>query len=496
MGVIRFVAPGQEEALRRVASRSYLVSIEGLPWETRSVFRDGQLRLDRETQESGALCVPWSVNGGAELLLQTSTLIERDRPYLLQLELARGTLNRYRNQIAVWQMLGVPPNPEAIEHGHRATEFLAEAATAKDILTASRRSEMSIESSLRAMELAAPSQANHALIEKLKGRRRPSNALLGARIDEKGELPNGREFSGLFSSVAVPFSWRDMEVNVGESSFREADERIEWAKANGLKVVGGPLLEIDRRSLPDWIYLWEDEVEELASLISNFVKTIVQRYRGKVSIWNCASRVNVDGAMRLSEDDMLRLTISVLDIVQTYDSRAPMIVSFDQPWCEAMAFRDRTLPPMHFADTLARADLGLSGIGLEINWGYWPGGSAPRDLFEISRLIDRWSLLGLPLFVWLTSPSQSGADTRARKASSVILGSAATPDRQAAFAKSVCEMLLAKPLVQGAFWGQWSDATPHDYPWGGLMNENGEAKPIFEALRGTGEKLDQLSSLE
>jgi len=48
---------------------------------------------------------------------------------------------------------------------------------------------------------------------------------------------------------------------------------------------------------------------------------------------------------------------------------------FRSALAEYLATSRLELPPLHFADSLIRADLGIAGLGLELNIGYWPGGS-------------------------------------------------------------------------------------------------------------------------
>src|SRR5438128_771896 len=105
-----------------------------------------------------------------------------------------------------------------------------------------------------------------------------------------------------------------------------------------------------------------------------------------------------------------RLVVESVDRVRSIDSRTPLVVSFNQPWAEYIARKDQELTPWHFADTLVRGELGLAGVGLEIHYGYWPGGTLPRDPQEVSRLLDRWSQIGVPLMVILAAPSSMGAD--------------------------------------------------------------------------------------
>ena len=102
---------------------------------------------------------------------------------------------------------------------------------------------------------------------------------------------------------------------------------------------------------------------------------------GKVHLWICAGRMNVPGAMDLTEEQRLKMTVDILDLTRSTDPRTPAIVSFDQPWAEYMGGQAFDLSPLHFADALVRAELGLAGIALEINFGYCPGGTWSRETY-------------------------------------------------------------------------------------------------------------------
>jgi hypothetical protein len=115
----------------------------------------------------------------------------------------------------------------------------------------------------------------------------------------------------------------------------------------------------------------------------------------------------------------------------------------------------------------------LAGIGLELNVGYWPGGTLPRDLLEISLQIDRWAMLGMPLVVSLTAPSSGEKDPQA-VSPAVALGDG-TPEglstqSQKALVENVVPLLLAKQCVQGVIWNQLHDGSPHEFPHGGLFD--------------------------
>jgi hypothetical protein len=158
-----------------------------------------------------------------------------------------------------------------------------------------------------------------------------------------------------------------------------------------------------------------------------------------------------------------------------------VLVSFDQPWAEYLSRRTKEFPPLQFADALLRAGLGMTGIALEMNFGYWPGGSAPRDLLEFNQELEYWGLLGVPLFLMLTVPSGSRADPLAQRKASLSPGPW-TPSGQQGWIDRNVPLMLAKPLVQGIFWNQLRDAEPHAFPHGGLFDLRRHPKPALRHL--------------
>src|SRR5262245_66668144 len=112
-----------------------------------------------------------------------------------------------------------------------------------------------------------------------------------------------------------------------------------------------------------------------------------------------------------------------------------------------MLHREVQLSPLHFADTLVRADLGLSGFGLEINLGYVPGGTFPRDLTALCYLVDRWSGFNLPLVLQLTFPSSEAEDPLAEiqaRPLPTLTSNAITAELQRDWATALVPVLLAK----------------------------------------------------
>ena len=112
MGLIRFSTAQADRVPTEALTRAYMAGMDEVPWPTRVVATDEGLIVDRPESESGCFYIPWKVDGFCEMTLCTASLMERTRPYLLEVELARGTLNRIRNQLAAWEQAGlVIPEP-------------------------------------------------------------------------------------------------------------------------------------------------------------------------------------------------------------------------------------------------------------------------------------------------------------------------------------------------------------------------------------------------
>ncbi len=484
MGQMRFWAAMSEFLPERATERAYLAGLDGIPWRSRNLFQDGVLTLDRGTHESGNLIIPWRTSQGI-LALSTGSLMERESAYHLAVELARGTLNRLRDQVGDFHHSGHRPSTDlaqCLAAAHEAFVRMASSRAKNEELT--QLAAGSIEKTLACIPLLS-AESTQVLLDARRRQAPQLPTLLAGSLERNfGDTGQENAFATAFNAASLPLNWREMEANAGQIQWDELDQRIAWCQRAGLRICAGPLLQLDRVALPDWLYLWEDDFEQLSSCVSDFVRSVVKRYTGKVNVWHVAARLNVGGELTLGEEQRLRLAVTGIETIRKLDSQTPIVISFDQPWGEYLSGEDHELSPLHFADALARADLGLAGLGMEINLGYWPDGTYPRDVLEIGRHIDRWSTLGLPILVVLTLPSGDQGDQLSWQRHTAVMEETGrtSPDTQRAWSERVLPVLIAKPMVHGIVWNQQSDAHPHAYPHGGLWDQQGRPKPVLESL--------------
>ncbi len=488
MGQFKFRLPpgsSSEADLRR----AYVTGQDRTPARGRVELRAGLLIVHREASESGRLHVPWPVPGFGRPFLGTATLAERPEPYDLAVELARGRLNEVRNQCADWRQAGLRLGPELSAALDAARISFARAATRQDRPDESATAAIeTLKAACNAGRLLAESYTNQVLARRLEHTPRLAT-LLGCGLEGAPKSrPWATQFPEVFNAARVRCSWRELAPDEGRTRWEVPDAQVHWARKRRLSVAAGPLIDFRPGGFPDWLWLWQGDFEEIQQQAVEFVSHVIGRFRGKVNTWHVVARPATGEVLGLGEEQQIRLTARLLQVARQADPDAALVADFDCPWAEWLAQGPFQLGPLHLADSLARADLGLGGVGVELALGYSRPGSHLRDLFDVSRLLDLYALVGLPLHVGLAIPSAAGPDPRADGSITVAADQwPAPPDEasQRSWASRLVGMAVAKPFVQSVTWLDPSDAAPHLYPHSGLFRGDaaGTPKPTLEWLQ-------------
>jgi len=461
--VHRFLVADPQRLGANAVDLAYVAGLEGIPWRSRNTLNDGVLTLRREIDDTGAVFIPWRVDGGGQVALCTASLMTRDEPYHLAIELARGTLNRFRNQRATWESLGLHTGPHTRDSADAAVHaFVAALAAVKQPDGAERASQEAIRHAVAALSHLAENYSQQAIRLRHDQATR-LGTLWGAQLDDA--TLNRKLYAALapaVNTVALSPRWMAVERDAGRCDWTVPDQQARWAAGHKLRPCVGPIIHLDRRGTPDWLYLWEEDFEAVQSYVEQYTLQVVNRYRGQVVLWHVAAGLNTDDALSLGEEERLRLCVAAIDVARRADPQTPLVVSFDQPWAEYLGRQALDLSPLHYADALIRAEVGLSAIGLEINLGHNAGCTLPRDPVELSQQIDRWSLLGLPLIVYLSAENNGPL---------------------VELVEQYLHILLAKQAVRGVFWRRLQDDPQASHAHAGLFTAAGAAKPWLKTLR-------------
>jgi hypothetical protein len=487
MGVMRFTVNPEGLLDAEVdLPRAYISGFDGRVFASRFEIDGDNVDFRRVNSDSGKLQIPYPVAGFGKPIVSTASLREHEDPYILSLELARGKICQVRNQLATWEGLGMQI-PEEFRAVHKESHHLfAQATAAKpDIAEVTRLADLAIAKSFEAIDQLANAYVRQRLSVRFK--RSPQLPVsFGCSINSVTAPYNQREsFLETFNAAAIPIEWKQIEPQEGEYNWDFSDELVAWCMENRLLMRGGPLLDLSAAGLPDWLNQWGHDFFNLQSFVCDFVETAISRYAGKVRLWEVSSRVNTGGSFNLSEEERLTLVARTLEVARQSDEEGQLIIRIEDPWGSYLSAGEHRLSPIQFVDALLRCGVGLSGINLEITVGYATKASAPRDLLDLSRLIDQWSMLEVPLNVTLAFPSCSDPDPQASEDMAVAENSGRSPwstQAQSDWIDSVFPLLMAKQSVVGIYWSHLTDASRHVFPNSGLVDAAGVPKSSFQSI--------------
>jgi hypothetical protein len=476
-------------------------------------------------------------SGLGVLTIQSCLLQQRETPYLLAMEIARHRIMLFLNKMEDWGLFDLPADHPVMTQFEAARSAFTGANIAQREGTdgqvgsfaaqAHRQSLKAISLAINAGEGLALANAEKQLKARLSGKGYQEASAHLARLTPEvppagspilipgagqvvlsgppqiGVAVNPANFSEVHQRsvqtacdfVSMPMRWVDMEPGEGKYQFNATDRWIEWAiRTAKMPVVAGPLVDFRAASIPDWLYIWENDYETLRDLVFEHVQALVTRYRRTVQRWVIASGLHVNTNIKISFDQIMDLTRMCVLLVRKLHPAGKIVLEIDQPWGEYHAFNRRSIPPYLYAEAVMQAQLHVDGIGLRLQMGDARPGAATRDLMALSALLDRYAALEKPLHITaLGAPSgpvpmvpfrpRAGADAE----DCYEPGHWRMPwseSHQADWLTYVMTILCSKPYVQSVCWQELADTQgpSPEMPLGGLLLPNGSPKPALARL--------------
>lgn len=468
---------------------------ESVPMPGEVVFSDGLLSIRRVEEHPAGVALLWDAGEVGAYYLETTRLPPRDKPYILNVELARARLMKLIQKQEDWNLFDFPRAEKYSQKFRDAQNLFADSlGHLQEPDEAARLADAAL---AMAIELSEELSGFHA--ELLLNRRRSTNALpkhiFGCRVDSS--IPNQKYKDTLaehFDYGVLPMSWKQLQPEEGVFNTEAVDEWVEILTRKRVPIVGGPLVDLSDHAVPDWMFIWEHDFETLRELAYEYVKKVISRYRKHVSVWNVVSGLHTNSAFTLNFEQIIELTRLLVSQVKTILPGARTLVNITQPYGEYHAKGVTSVPPMLYAEMVAQAGVNVDAFGVELEMGVPQPGSFTRDLFQISCMLDRFSTIGRPVFITaIGAPGRSTADIEDASAGRLDPAEAGRWHRpwdqqlQAEWVEAVYRMALSKPFVESIAWANLADLSP-TLPGGGLLDDMLKPKPAFtklQALRDT-----------
>lgn len=458
---------------------AHLLGTDNVPARGSVELSEDLIKCDGRTDEPLALSLLWPVHDYGEVQIDTSRVPPRNEPYVLQVELARRRLMQITFKREEWGLFdydGMEDIAREIDDARDA--FLASLGHLGSEAVAAKWADIALTQAVRASERMAKFHAGVFVNRRIqmRGLKQP---FLGAALPNSGadtELLSRMDSS--FDFARIPFNWRTVQPTEHDADYSACDAWVKACRSTGLSMHGGPLLSFGISSVPDWLFIWENDHEALLDFARDHVMRTVKRYAKDVKTWIVCAGLHANDAIQLNFEEMIELTRVSAQTVKKVAPQSQVVIDLTQPWGEYFARNPRTVPPTLYAEMVTQSGVPFDAFGLQFLYGVESEGYHLRDLFQISSVIDRLANLGKPIHITaVTVPSEDNA-----AGTGGSWNGAWSESQQATWLQQFCEIALSRPFIESVCLHALADTPNAAFPTGGLIGEDGEAKEAYHEL--------------
>jgi hypothetical protein len=431
-------------------------------------FKDGLLIMNRADEQPMGISLLWDAGAIGCYHLETTRLQPRQRPYNLNVELARFRLMKIIQKQEDWNLFDYPRADRFTSRLKEGQALLADALGKLD--QPSEASKLADQSLNIGIDLSEQLAAFHS--DLFINRRKASNTfvrhIFGCRADPSIQNTRYRELlSSSFDYAVLPMDWKVLQPEEGRFETAVLDEWVELLGRKRTPIVAGPLIDLTDGHVPDWMYIWEHDFDTLRELAYEYVQRVVTRYRKAVTVWNVAAGLNTNNVFTLNYEQIIELTRLLVSQIKTLIPNAKTLVTIKHPFGEFSTRGRVGVPPMAYAEMVAQSGIAFDAFGLELEMGIPSPGTYTRDLFQISCMLDRFSTLNRPVFLTAAGcPGRNTPDPSDRSDGKIDPAGAGRwrkpwdPDVQADWLTGVYRTALSKPFMESIAWGELADLPP------------------------------------
>lgn len=463
---------------------AYLFGTDGISIRRAKIaFNDGCIECVRPNMETAGLALLWPVHGFGRILLPTTCLPERERPYNLNVEIARAKLMQITNRREDWSFFDSIEGMEGI--AKRSQDLFIEAIqNTHDAPQASRLADESLRRAMVYSEKLAVRQGK-LVFDKRRKSLGFGRGCLGCRLDPLSiTKPQYLErLCEFFSSVTIPVNWAQIEARKGHLDFSAVDQCITMLGHRKVVIGAGPLLHFTREHLPQWLLESGVGFEKMRELAYQFISKVVTRYAGVVHRWYVISGLNVFNQFNFNFEQILEMTRAASMGVRSAGGRAIKIIEVSHPWGEYYATTPNSIPPFVYMDMVVQSGISFDAFAVQMPLGKDEPGLHLRDMLQISSLLDCFAVIAKPLHITdVEIPSENGEGPFDGQ-SAGVWHQKWDQMRQSQWLNRFYKIALSKPFVEAVNYGSLMDGPNNTIVNSGLLTEGLEAKESFKTLK-------------
>jgi len=463
---------------------AYLFGTDGISIRRAKIrFKNGCIECERPNLQTAGLALLWPINGSGRMLLPTTCLPERERPYNLNLEIARAKSMQIINKREDWSFFD---SYEGLEDISKQAQdlFIQAVQNAANPPVASQLADESLKKAIIVSERLAIKQAELFFNARAKNHGF-GRGCLGCNVNpaQIGNSEYVKRLLELFGSVTIPINWAQIESHKGSFDFSAVDRCIDVLGKRKLVIGAGPLLRFSKENLPRWLLRSQAEFQMVRETAYQFVSKVVGRYAGAIHRWIVISGLNVFNHFGFSFEQVLEMTRAANMAVKAASNRALRIIEISNPWGEYYAETANTIPPLVYMDMVVQSGINFDAFGLVMRFGKNQSGMHIRDMMQISAILDYVGPVARPLYITgVEVPSQNGDGLYSGKAAGVW-HQEWDQSQQAQWIEQFYKIALSKPFVDAVTYSTLADTKGSAIANSGLLSSQLEPKKSFRALK-------------
>lgn len=461
-----------------ILSGAYMFGADSVPLHvpSRITYKKGMMECKKKSLDSSGLALLWPVKNFGSIMLPTTKLPERKRPYNLNVELARARLMQITLKREDWSMF-----EEAggfADLAHEAEDLFIEALkNISDPEKASVLADESLEKALIFSEKLAAKHADLLFAAKYRNKGLGRNSL-GCGVDIKmleNEKYRKRMFE-LFGYVTIPINWAQIEPEQGKYDFSAIDACFDKLAGKRLAVCAGPLLCFSEDKLPKWLLEKKYEFEKVREIAYDFVSRMVTRYCRYVHAWRVISGMNACNKLEFNFEQIIEMTRTACLAAKNADIKSRKIVEVQFPFGEYYAYDRDTVPPLVYTDMIMQSGINFDAFALQLKFGKNRPGMHIRDMLQISSVLDWFAPVGKPIHITeVAVPDNCGQNDFACD----IAGcwhNQWDQQMQSDWIEQFYKIVLGKPFINTVTYSSLSDSDTAEVPGSGLLTSDLKTK--------------------